>query len=488
MRINKAQIINFFQSLKMKIFFQIHQHAPMCLIWTALILIQLLTGYVILKTNVGVVSEIYSIQNIYYEETELPNTFILELPNIPIIATNASKNHFHYRNSTFDYSSVSAYYLSLLYTEYLHLNARLGHNNYASISPNKLDELVRNEFQGDCINDQLKSECQYYKLFGGYSGISFDIIKERGQPTDVFVLPKLDTLMNISNYDIVNLTSIQISVNQYKKYHKVNDIKRALFENKAPLILNHPEYKRCRNLGSLTEENIKCTNAISKNGKYGVDEIQYHSGYVSSSVIVGWNEEGFIVRGKELGHTKEYYLGKMSTTEDIYLCGNTYAFDSWISYNESFDIFDATKLKYKRNKEYDDIIGTQLNNGQEYYICGDGKKAKVEYSSNKKLGQIRLKPTTNLLQEITISGWEELFETVLIPSQQEDGISELQECFYNILPYNVYFDYYSHSSNNYGIIGAKHYNFTFSGKTLPEEYYSTCHDIIIEGAYVIKIL
>ena len=497
-KIKTSKPTQFLQNLLIKCKYRSRQILPPCITWSTVMLLEIVVIMIVLELNIKVVTKMHNIETIYYEETSLPTSFAVDYPSIPYLAYNASNQRYHYNDSTFDYSSSISFFISILYTNYLHTQVRLEDNNYVLVHTNQLHKYIDSEFEGDCELQGTKEEdykfykkCQYYKQFGPYNALALDIMSYKKRPQFVSILPNIDMTLNSSNEAIQrDSVPVYLNVTENATYYKINQIKQALIDTGAPLIANFGEYKRCKNLGTVEGEAIGCTNQVDKDGKYSVGDIQNHYGKVSSSVIVGWNEEGFIVRGDELGHSKDYYLGKISATEDMYLCGNTYSIRHWISYSHEFQEFKPTVLKYKSNKRLDNETDLDLDPKKEYVVLADGMKVKIKYEKEgDKRGSLTFIEYNNSQAvngtEVRIDGWEEMFESLFYPANQPHGVLQLEQCFYNLLPYEVLFDIHSHSVDEYGIIGAKTYNINFLNDTLPQYCYSTYNTVLIDGAYII---
>ncbi|ELP93972.1 hypothetical protein EIN_181290 [Entamoeba invadens IP1] len=483
---NWKKVLNYFQSVRIEIDYKVRTYGPGCLLWGLLIVLQFAIIGVILKVNINVIIQTETIKQ-YYNDSQLPTTYSLQLPNIAFLARKPMKDSLYYGqgNATFDYTSVAGYYLSLMYTSYLHENVNLASNNYVTVNGDGLDGVVESLCGAENKSPKMKNYCDYYSKFGGYSGLPYDVMAESGQTITVQVLKNLSSFNDL-NSSWSDVSKMNVSVNMSYDVHLYNptDIKQFLYHKNLPLVMSVAYYKRCRNVGNVSEPNVRCTRAQGPDGKYKTDQLHFHEGDVSSAIIVGWNDEGFIIRGQQLGHTKEYYLGMISATEDMFYCGNTFSFDSWISYfDELKSVFPPTRLKFNVNNsdQFPDVIELLKNDdvNQTYYICGDGKQPKFNN------GKITLKRENEDECALEIEGWPEKMETIFYPEIHPHGNSELERCFYGLMPYTTYFDYYSHSQDNYGILGIKSYNFTFNKATVEQAYYSKYNESYTEGAYFI---
>ena len=498
----------YIQNFYIRCKYRSRQILPPCLTWSTIFLLEIFIIIVILQMNVKIVKKTNEIESIYYKQSVIPASFVLDYPSIPYLAYNASNVHYHYNDSIFDYSSSTSFYLSLLYTNYLHDKVNLESNTYVLVHTNGLKNYIEEELRDDCPQvaveekqQKFKNQCNYYKQFGGYNALPLDIMAYKETPQKISILPKIEITLNSTNDQIVSkLVDVYLNVTVNGTFTQVKDIKLALKNYKVPLIVNFADYRRCRNIGTMKDDVVICTNQINKNGEYGVDSLQSHNGKLSSSVIIGWNEQGFIVRSDELGHTKEYYFGQISGTEDMYICGNTYSFKSWISYSDYFREFNSTILKYRKNERFEKMTNQTLDVNKQYVICGDGMKATVDYSKgNGKYGSITLMeydPSNYIINDnnktvlngtkYELYGWEEIFETILYPANQQHGVLELEQCFYDIIPYSAFFDSHAHADDRFGLIGVKSYNIQFLNNTLPQNSYSTYNIMSIDGAYNIK--
>ncbi|KAL7721024.1 Uncharacterized protein QTN25_001473 [Entamoeba marina] len=478
-KLHLGGIVSFFQNLRFKYYYRIKALLPSFLLWGTVFFLQCFVIFISLRTNVNIIDEMNQIKNIYYEQTPLPDTFYLSLPPIPLLPSNLSSiDNLH--NENFDYTSIASYYLSIMFTFHLRSNSRLNKNTYAMISQPKLKDYIIQQVQSGCKGQT--NLCEYYEKYGGFSSLPLDLMCSHTEDDEVYVMPNKETINN-TDPDDLPITMIRVNVTNENSCYRVNKIKNIMYSSNDLLMLNIGVFDRCKNRGNLINEEICCTPAINKNGEYGISDIQFHQGKITSAVVVGWNLDGFIIRGTVLGHTLEYYLGTISATEDMYLCGNNKYFKSWISYNPSWTMFQPTSLRLVVHEEYQNLIEEyQLLTNTEYYIVGDGKKARV---IDEEISLMKVSTGEVIKLERV---WEELLEYIFEPFDNVYGNSPSEYCFYNLLPYEVYMSYFSKTVDDYNVVGFKQYTIDFmKNTTLPKECYSTFQYFKLYGAYKIKV-